>query len=740
MTVTVGQCVAFDGLIQPEAIPGHQLNADKIVSAATSARTLASNLTGKADEVSTAWRALPSVFTIPDGEPMYGAMDAPSASLEVVAGRMVSMAGILEDYASTVTPIKTTLSDIKTRAHTFVNSLEPGNTVWMSARSTTTYQWDANASAHSLTGYGYGYATAGVDTQADTWHSVYDAAAYLQGRGETTRIVGGRVEILVSWLESGEHVGINNDLMDEVADAFALLSQAEAECANAINALREDACLAEVQAVEAWQLKQEGTELPWGAKVEEERNCGEQVGNGFVQFGKGTVEGLGSLISYNPITGEWGDWDFALDSWAGIGDTVVALSTVTASPIGLVNMAVNGPEAYGESLTTMTELGKSLVAWDTWEDAPAQAGTETVLNIATMFIPVGGWAAGTIKGLSKAAGLTRVTSAITRIEGVTTRITSHLLPDLNRLDTPRVHLDVDTPSVKPDVDTPRIDTPAPRIDAETPEVRPDPDAPVVRPDTEAPALRPDTDGPSVKPDTDTPEAPTPGGHRPDSGDQPRPPTGGTSSSGPIESSDSAILDFAQSHSLSNEQLHDLRRTPVDDLTADQVATLKELRELIPAPTPDTAMVKVVPLDTAQKYLSGEYDAAVRGFVARATDIEPQGGLSRVVEDLRLDYDGSPYTAADAKGYAYIEFTTPDAARIDTPYSQKFGGSSDHDQPFTGNGFVGNTDGTWRPEYEINGGAVSLSDGAKLWQVGPDGPRLVGVLERGSWSVARGVQP
>lgn len=46
---------------------------------------------------------------------------------------------------------------------------------------------------------------------------MWDAAVYPRGRGETARVSGGGVETLASRLESGEHVGRNKDLMDEVA-------------------------------------------------------------------------------------------------------------------------------------------------------------------------------------------------------------------------------------------------------------------------------------------------------------------------------------------------------------------------------------------------------------------------------------------------------------------------------------------------------------------------------------------
>ncbi|MDN4480274.1 hypothetical protein [Demequina muriae] len=487
--VSAEQCVASDGLIQPDKIPGAassdntggQLNAAAITDACQQARHVASQVRTGVSDVSTAWTAVPAAFEMPGAEPVHNAMTAPGTSLVTFAANLDTMARALEDFAGEIEPLRISFDEVRTRAQEFVDSLEPGNKVWMRASSTTAYQWDGNASAHmsySASTYGTGsystsynastYGTNGAASTESEWYSEWDAVAYLRGRGETARVSGGTVEILVSWLESGEHVGRNNDLMDEVADLYARLHSAEVDCANRINALREDACVAPLEAVEAWQLKQDGVELPWGSRVEEKRNCGEQVGHGFYEFGKGTVEGLGSLISYNYMTGEWGDGEHFKQSWAGIGDIVVSISTLTGGPLGFINLAVNGPDAYSDSLETVTELGKSLVAWDTWEDAPAQAATETILNIGTAFIPVGGWALAGAKGLSAAAGATRIASALTKLDNLGPAVLARLGGggfkidmDVNvNIDAPPIRVDADAPTIRPDADAPRVDADA----------------------------------------------------------------------------------------------------------------------------------------------------------------------------------------------------------------------------------------------------------------------------------------
>lgn len=82
------------------------------------------------------------------------------------------------------------------------------------------------------------------------------------------------------------------------------------------------------------------------------------------------------------------------------------------------------------------------------------------------------------------------------------------------------------------------------------------------------------------------------------------------------------------------------------------------------------------------------------------------------------------------GHAYIELTSPDAHKIDPAQSSRSGGKTEADAPYTGNGFVGNTDNTWRPEYTSDG--VGIKPGAKLWQVGPNGRQLVATMGERDW--------
>jgi len=63
-------------------------------------------------------------------------------------------------------------------------------------------------------------------------------------------------------------------------------------------------------------------------------------------------------------------------------------------------------------------MGKGLIAYDRWASDPAQAAGESVFNIATFFIPVGGGAAGT----AKAASLVGKTAGVVGVAGTAAKV------------------------------------------------------------------------------------------------------------------------------------------------------------------------------------------------------------------------------------------------------------------------------------------------------------------------------
>jgi len=116
----------------------------------------------------------------------------------------------------------------------------------------------------------------------------------------------------------------------------------------------------------------------------------------------GLVTGLGGFVGFQ-------GWDVMGRSWKGLG----ALAIVAVSPqVMFSDQGVLGYEP-GEIQATVTGMGKGLIAYDQWASDPAQAAGESVFNIATFFIPVGGAAA----GAAKAASLVGKTAQVVGVAG-----------------------------------------------------------------------------------------------------------------------------------------------------------------------------------------------------------------------------------------------------------------------------------------------------------------------------------
>lgn len=433
---------AGDGLIIPDKIPGDDLKPENIRAAAAALGTVASSYTTTAQEVEASWAAMPASFVAPDAEIVYAGMSKPAESARTFSTKVGKVSHALLAYADSLGEVKKTLAAIKQDAYTFLSEFEAGNRVWVNARETQAYEWDPHIRSSA--------ATARFGTTGD------DPVSYLQGRGETARSLGGDVQILVHWSQSGKHVSRNNELMNRIADAYARVNALEVECANAVNAQRDDS-VAPLKAVEAWQLKQDGenvAKLPWGHRSDEQRNCSESFGHGANTAFTETVQGLGGLIGYNPIKDQFGDGAHAGQAWLGFGQGLAALGLMV-NPLGPV-LGTLGVPGYKEAQNTVTEMGKGLVAWDTWAKNPAEASGAVLFNVGTLFIP----GVDAVKAASVLSKAGVVSNAVAKVERVAARL-EELFPK-GRVP----HVDVDAPESK-------IDLPEKPASASTPQVHVD---------------------------------------------------------------------------------------------------------------------------------------------------------------------------------------------------------------------------------------------------------------------------
>ena len=171
--------------------------------------------------------------------------------------------------------------------------------------------------------------------------------------------------------------------------------------------------------------------------------------------------------------------------------------------------------------------------------------------------------------------------------------------------------------------------------------------------------------------------------------------------------------------LTLEEFNKLRLTDVKDLTKEQIAQMKAIREAVPKIDANTYIQKTIPASDIDKYIGEDGWSTIGGYVARYDDVSHIKGYDNVVESSRLDYvtgDGVRPYPEGGDTYAYIKFKTTDAEKIKTPYGEIFGGTNTDGLPCTLNGFTGARNGQIIPEWSLSGEYVKPKKGAELHKV------------------------
>ena len=171
--------------------------------------------------------------------------------------------------------------------------------------------------------------------------------------------------------------------------------------------------------------------------------------------------------------------------------------------------------------------------------------------------------------------------------------------------------------------------------------------------------------------------------------------------------------------LTLEEFNKLRLTDVKDLTKEQIAQMKAIREAVPKIDANTYIQKTIPASDIDKYIGEDGWSTIGGYVARYDDVSHIKGYDNVVESSRLDYvtgDGVRPYPEGGDTYAYIKFKTTDAEKIKAPHGEIFGGTNTDGPPCTLNGFTGARNGQIIPEWSLSGEYVKPKKGAELHKV------------------------
>ena len=378
-------------LINPEAIPGTDLDPTQIAASATAYKSTAESIGTKADTVLADWAGLSGSYSAPESPQLLAAMGPVGTDSHAFADKLTTVAGLLDDLASAIEAPVRRLKELKKEAQDFVDSVKNGVKVDYYDPDNPLFQ------ANAMSG----------------------APAYVpEGQGDVT----------LNWSEHTPSVERNNELIEEVARETAKLLAASADCVNGINALRGDVCVAPAEAPSAQDLI-DSKELPWGEIGKGDRSCSESVGDGLVEFGRGIFGGAAALVTgYDIETGDF-SWDTAGKAWTGLASGLGALA-VTVTPG--VNVVLSLPEEWTPSWMhgaqdwyqgTMTNLVQGMVGSpEMWEEDPIAAGTFAAASIGSLFLP----------GLGEAGAATKTASALARTSSAVERL-SALAADGSRL-------------------------------------------------------------------------------------------------------------------------------------------------------------------------------------------------------------------------------------------------------------------------------------------------------------------
>jgi hypothetical protein len=227
----------------------------------------------------------------------------------------------------------------------------------------------------------------------------------------------------IRWDQYTPAVERNAELIELVDAQVVALSEVEAECADAINALRTDTCVPSVVPVDREALDAGGTR-PWGDPDAADRSCYESAGDGFADAADAAAHGTLALVGLDldafledPVAYslarlgvEIGDGQFswspetAAEAWSETG--ALAGSTLGEAALSLGAIALIGPVVplvaatvpsgpLGDAARAIQErqaaVAEGLIGdAETWQKNPAEAFGALGFNVVSALIPGGG--------------------------------------------------------------------------------------------------------------------------------------------------------------------------------------------------------------------------------------------------------------------------------------------------------------------------------------------------------------
>jgi len=404
--------------IDPDAIPGKDLNPDAVEENARTIGTLAGAVRDNGSTVHLKWQGMASVYEAPEAGTLLGLMQPVSSQATQAGDNLDAVSAALSRFAADARPIKEALDQLRIDAQAFRAEIAGG----VSVR-------ELNPAYVSAQGY------------QGSW-SAYGAASTTASDSDIPQ----HRTVTKQWHEVQSYVDRNNELISAVNVQQVALWDAERSCANKVRALYGAAPLHAFESqndVNGYGLSEipEGTEMPWGAPVERTESCGEAAVNfvvkdflweGVIVGGVwGTVQGLGTLVlGYNPATGDWFSGEAYGAAWSNLGLLAAGAVIATTPPLNLLSSIDDAVQQFGgdgilpgpvgdiddKIDEAFLNTGKALIAWDKWADDPGTAAGESLFNVATALIPAGAAVAGVKTASVAASVLTKMARVVDLVD------------------------------------------------------------------------------------------------------------------------------------------------------------------------------------------------------------------------------------------------------------------------------------------------------------------------------------
>ncbi|MCJ1715739.1 RNase A-like domain-containing protein [Curtobacterium sp. VKM Ac-2922] len=362
-----GVPIGDHGLVDPQGIPGAELDLTTVSAAATTISGGGDAMRTVADEIPGKWQALGAVYEAPESGQVLTLMDPVVDDTHTIGTAARGVAKALDTYASDAAGPKKQLDDLRVEAAAFVARVRGGVPKATSPYATTTAP------------------------QVDGSWNAYGATRSDAPPEKTT----------VPWYEDIVTKHENDDIIRRINEQVALLEQAQADCATAIKKASGASLRGAYVAPTENDLNARGVELPWSSVgTADGKTCGEQFSEG------ATNELLNSLESGIHMLGfdNQGAWstDTLGSTWGGVVDGAATIG-LFLSPYAWLDAAL---DPRGDAAKAHDAAGKAFGDW--WSEAQAHPGAAAgaaAMGIGLGAAGPGGLAKDTAKATELAEGL-----------------------------------------------------------------------------------------------------------------------------------------------------------------------------------------------------------------------------------------------------------------------------------------------------------------------------------------------